>query len=511
MKLQKGGNIGLSQMAPGVARIYVALGWAPRSPSGMEVDGSAFLLAGDGKVRGDQDLVFYNNPASADGSVCIESDAGVAGANDVQVVTLDLASIPQDVQKIAFTVTIHEGQERRQNFGMLESAWARVVNAADRQELTRFELPLAGTPETAMIFCEVYRHSSGWKFRAVGQGYVGGLEPLAIGYGIDVAEEPTTDASTESASPASATPSIPPAPPPSPAQPPSPLPPSAIPAPSLSPPLPPSPPSATVSRPPSATAGPAAPNEHGVRLQKRVIDLEKKDPALVSLVKSAGVQLEKVGLEQHQAKVALCLDISGSMHNLYRKGSMDTLVRRVLALGFRFDDDGEIDVFLFGANAHHVGTVNADNYQGYVADMLRRHPLEGTAYGKVIGRIRDYYRGRAGFGQIPVYVMFATDGDTTDRPQTEQQILDASREAIFWQFMAIGTPPGEKKGFFSKLLSPDFSFLEHLDKMLNRFVDNANFFLVRDPAEPTDEQLIAMMMAEYPAWLKAVRAKGLLR
>jgi stress response protein SCP2 len=486
MNLQKGGNIALSQAAPGVSKIHVALGWSPRDKAGMEMDGSAFLLTADGKVRGDQDLVFYNNPVSADGSVRMEADAGVAGADDVQVVTLDLAAIPPAIEKIAFTVTIHEGQQRQQNFGMLDSAWARVVSAGDRSERVRFELPLAGTPETAMIFCEVYRHSGGWKFRAVGQGYVGGLEPLAVGYGIDVAAEPAPSHPPASTSPPAQTPAPPPSVPPA-----APSPPPAAPA--------------------AAPTHPAL-SDHGVRLQQRVIDLEKKDPGLVNLVKKVGVALEKVGLEQHQAKVALCLDISGSMHSLYSRGSINTLVRRMLALGFRFDDDGEIDVFLFGKGAYHAGTVNADNHQGFVADMLRRHPLEsGTAYGKVIALVREYYRSQPDFGQIPVYVMFATDGDTTDRAQTEQQIIDASREGIFWQFMAIGTPPAEKKGFFSKLLSADFAFLDHLDKMLNRFVDNANFFLVRDPAEPADEALVELMMAEYPAWLRAARAKGLLR
>lgn len=459
--LQSGGNLSLTRLSPGIAKIYVALGWSPRTIAGMEVDASAFVLAANGKVRGDQDLVFYNNPSTREGSVEALSDARVAGGDDAQVFALDLSRIPNEIQKIAFTVTIHEGQAQGQHFGRLNSAWARVVDAASSTELVRFELPLAGTLETAMIFCEVYRHGSDWKFRAVGQGYVGGLEPLAREYGVDVAQT-----ATESAVPAST--------------------------------------------PPPTTAVPA-PSEHRVRLEKRVVNLEKKDPGLVSLVKRAGVQLKKHGLEEHQAKVALCLDISASMQGLYRKGSIDELVRRVLALGFRFDDDGEIDVFLFGKDAHHAGTVTADNYKTFVRDMLRRYPLEGgTRYGEVMQMVREHYRSDPSFGLIPVYVMFATDGDTADRQQSERQMMEAAREGIFWQFMAIGEPP-EKKGFFGRLLSSDFQFLIHLDTMRNRFIDNANFFLVRDPAEPSDEELYGLMMAEYPSWLKAARAKGLLR
>jgi len=493
--LQKGGNIGLNKLAPGITDINVALGWTPNDTVGMEVDGSAFLLAADGKVRGDQDLVFYNNPRSSDGSVQVITESNRLDAKDTQLFELNLNAIPDAIQKIAFTVTIHEGQERQQNFGMLNSAWARIVNAADQAELARFELPLAGTPETAMIFCEVYRHSGEWKFRAVGQGYVGGLEPLAISYGIDVAED---SAETSAA-------------PPQPSTAPTPPPPVAAPTPLPSSPTPPPP---TEPSPPPADEPAPSPvqSEHGVRLEKRLVNLEKKDPQLVSLVKKVGVQLERFGLEQHQAKVALCLDISGSMHSLFRKGSVNTLVTRVLALGLRFDDDGEIDVFLFGKGAYHAGTVNSDNYQTFVKETLRRHPLEaGTAYGKVIEMVRNHYRDQPGFGQVPVYVMFATDGDTSDRPQTEKQIVEASQEGLFWQFMAIGSPPGEKKGFFSKLLSTDFSFLEYLDTMRNRFIDNASFFLVRDPAEPSDEELVKLMMSEYPSWLRGARAKGLLR
>jgi len=455
-QLQKGANTALTGQRPGLSTVQVSLGWRPAQPPGMEVDASAFALTDTDKVRGDGDLVFYNNPRSPEGF--LETMPSTVGG-DIQAFRIRFGAAPAQIQKIAFTVTIHEGQNRQQNFGMLEAAWVRVLDGESGEEIARFELPLADTPETAMIFCEVYRHREDWKFRAVGQGFVGGLAPLATYFGIDVAEA-----------------AAPPAP------------------------------------PPPAEALPTASEERRVRLEKRVVDLEKKDPALVSLVKRAGVQLEKRGLHGHQAKVALALDISGSMHNLYRKGSIDELVRRVLALGFLFDDDGEIDVFLFGSGAYHYGGVNTDNYHTFVKDMLRQHQLEGgTHYGKVMALIRNHYRQQPNFGEIPVYVMFATDGDTLDREESESQIREAAREGIFWQFMAIGTPPGEQKGFFGRLFSSDFRFLEYLDTMEDRFLDNANFFLVRDPAEPSDEALYERLMAEYPQWLAAARERGLIR
>lgn len=457
--LQKGGNTSLSQQRADLSEVFIALGWRPAQPPGMEVDASAFSLTKDDRVRGDQDLVFYNNPRTQEGFLEIVPTDACAG-DDAQVFRLRLTAVPTDIQKIAFTVTIHEGQARGQNFAMLEAAWARIVDTSNGDEIARFELPLAGTTETAMIFCEVYRHREDWKFRAVGQGFVGGLAPLATHYGIDVAAEE--------------------APPPAP--------------------------------PPPAETLPPANEERRVRLEKRVVDLEKKDPALVSLVKRAGVQLEKRGLDGHQAKVALALDISGSMHSLYRKGSIDELVRRILALGFLFDDDGEIDVFLFGSGAYYYGGVNTDNYRSFVENMLKQHQLEaGTHYGKVMALIRDHYRQQPGFGSIPVYVMFSTDGDTFDREESEQQIRDAAQEGIFWQFMAIGTPPDGKQGFFKRLFSSDFRFLEYLDTMEGRIIDNANFFLVRDPAEPSDEALYERLMAEYPQWLATARQQQIIR
>ena len=478
--LQKGGNLSLTRLLSESVECYVALGWSPAGrAAGMEIDASAFVLAANGKVREDDDFVFYNNPRSPKGFVELLEQPEVAGGEDAQVFRVNLAASPEQAERIAFTVTIHEGQARQQHFAMLNSAWARVVATSSRTELVRFELPLGESAETAMIFCEIYRRGDEWKFRAIGQGYVGGLEPLARNYGVDVAEESAAPAGT-------AAPSISSQAPPATAS-----------------------PSASGSSPEPA---PEPASEHQVRLEKRVVQLEKRDPRLVSLVKKTGTQLAQYGLQYHQAKVALCLDISGSMHGLYRKGSIDTLVRRVLALGFRFDDDGEIDVFLFGKGAYYAGVVTADNYQTFVKKMLKQYPLEGgTAYGAVMKLVREYYRNGTVSGKLPVYVMFATDGDTSDRAQSEQQIKEASQEPIFWQFMAIGTPPEERKGFFSRLLGSDFQFLQYLDTMHNRFIDNANFFLVRDPAEPSDEQLIELMMAEYPTWLTAARVKGLLR
>lgn len=250
--------------------------------------------------------------------------------------------------------------------------------------------------------------------------------------------------------------------------------------------------------------------------------LEKEAPQLINLAKKADIVLEKVNLTKHQARVALCLDISGSMSRLYASGTIQRFAEKILALGSRFDDDGAIDIFLFGANAHQPGDMNLANFQNFIASIQQRYPLEGnTLYGKAMQTIRDFYFSGSGGNQKrslfksllggggnagarssplqasqPVYVMFVTDGATANRRDAEKQITWASYEPIFWQFMAIG--------------SGGFDFLERLDDLRDRYVDNADFFSVSDPETIADDRLYNLLMTEYPRWVQQAKSKGLL-
>jgi stress response protein SCP2 len=244
---------------------------------------------------------------------------------------------------------------------------------------------------------------------------------------------------------------------------------------------------------------PAAPPPQKVDLvKKRLVSLEKKDPQLVSLAKKASVSLEKKSLSNETAKVILALDISGSMSGRYRNGSVDRLVQRVLGLGLNMDDDGTIEVYAFGSGAYRIGVADIDNYKNFVSDMLRKRSLEGsTHYGKVIEMIRkDMWPNE---NKTPVYVMFVTDGDTQDRSLTEKQVREASKEGIFWQFMGIN----------DSSYSGGFNFLEKLDDLSGRYVDNCDFFSVRSSDDLSDEKLYDKMMGEYPGWLKTARNKGI--
>ncbi|MBA5605664.1 TerD family protein [Duganella sp. FT3S] len=189
ISLQKGGNVNLSKEAPGLSKMVVGLGWDVRATDGnsFDLDGSAFLLKADGKVRGDADFVFYNNLKSVEGSVAHSGDNRTgAGDGDDETVTINLADVPANVDRIAICVTIHEADARRQNFGMVQKAFVRCVNASGNTEIARFDLSEDGSAETAMVFGEVYRNGGDWKFKAVGQGFKGGLGPLASSFGVNI-------------------------------------------------------------------------------------------------------------------------------------------------------------------------------------------------------------------------------------------------------------------------------------------------------------------------------------
>jgi tellurium resistance protein TerD len=189
ISLQKGGNVNLSKEAPGLTKLLVGLGWDARSTDGapFDLDGAVFLLNSQGKVRSDADFVFYNNLKSVDGSVVHSGDNTTgAGEGDDETINVDLSKVSADVDKIAVCVTIHDAETRKQNFGMVQKAYVRCVNAADNKEIARYDLSEDGSTESAMIFGEVYRAGTDWKFRAIGQGFKGGLGPLAKNFGVNV-------------------------------------------------------------------------------------------------------------------------------------------------------------------------------------------------------------------------------------------------------------------------------------------------------------------------------------
>lgn len=189
VSLQKGGNVSLSKEAPGLTAVTVGLGWDERATDGAEfdLDASVFVCAEDGKVRGDNDFIFYNNKTSSDGAIEHMGDnRSGAGEGDDEQVKVDLTKLDAGIKKLVFAVTIHEAEARKQNFGQVSNAFIRVVNQAGEVEIVRYDLSEDYSTETAMIFGELYRHGDEWKFKAVGQGFAGGLGALAAQHGVNV-------------------------------------------------------------------------------------------------------------------------------------------------------------------------------------------------------------------------------------------------------------------------------------------------------------------------------------
>ena len=190
INLQKGGNLSLSKTDPSLREVLVGLGWAARSSDGadFDLDASLFMVQENGKVRGDHDFIFYNQLKSTCGAVEHTGDNKTgAGAGDDEALKIRLADVPAAIARLIIAVTIHDADQRRQNFGMVQDAFVRIVNLDTNAEIVRFDLSEDYSTETAMIFAEIYRYNGEWKFRAVGQGYAGGLAALAIQHGVEIA------------------------------------------------------------------------------------------------------------------------------------------------------------------------------------------------------------------------------------------------------------------------------------------------------------------------------------
>ncbi|MFD3333364.1 TerD family protein [Streptomyces sp. NPDC058700] len=189
VSLSKGGNVSLTKEAPGLTAVTVGLGWDVRTTTGtdFDLDASAILVTDEGKVRNEGDFVFFNNLKSADGSVEHTGDNTTGeGEGDDEQVKVSLATVPADVTKIVFPVSIYDAENRQQSFGQVRNAFIRVVNQTGGAEIARYDLSEDASTETAMVFGELYRNGAEWKFRAVGQGYASGLRGIAQDFGVNV-------------------------------------------------------------------------------------------------------------------------------------------------------------------------------------------------------------------------------------------------------------------------------------------------------------------------------------
>lgn len=189
VSLSKGGNVSLSKEAPTMSVAMAGLGWDARATDGLafDLDASVFMVDEAGKVISDAHFIFFNNANSPCGSIEHQGDNLTgAGDGDDEQIKIHFSKVPADVKKLVVAVTIHDADQRKQNFGQVNNAFMRIINNDDNVEIARFDLSEDASTETAMIFGELYRHNEEWKFKAVGQGFSGGLAALASQHGVNI-------------------------------------------------------------------------------------------------------------------------------------------------------------------------------------------------------------------------------------------------------------------------------------------------------------------------------------
>ncbi|WNI20587.1 VWA domain-containing protein [Streptomyces sp. ITFR-16] len=454
--LSKGAN-----MPVAAAAVRAVLGWSA-GPGVPDVDASALLLAGGGRVRGDGDFVFYNQPRHGSGAVRHLGKQG--GADSLGV---DLDALEPDVERVVLCGSADGG-----TFGQVPGLHLLLLDSVSGAELARFDME-AGA-ETAYACGELYRRGGAWKFRAVGQGYASGLAGLATDFGIcvDDVRPPAAPARTAPAS-------VPPPPP----------------------------------HPPAAAAPAAARLTKGE--ERLPVDMRKR----LSLRKQqVAVSLGKHGLTKVTARVILVLDASGSMSGLYTRGTVAGVTERMAAVAAQLDDDGEMQAWTFASHPARL----PDLVIGELPEWLRLHvrvgqislfgrkkPPKGLVSGqvdmravgiqneeqKVIAEVRAYVREHP--VPDPTLVLFFSDGGVYRDAEIERELRAAVEEPVFWQFIGLGRS--------------NYGVLERFDNLPGRRVDNVGFFAVDDIEKVSDPELYDRLLSEFPSWLGAARQAGILR
>ncbi len=250
--------------------------------------------------------------------------------------------------------------------------------------------------------------------------------------------------------------------------------------------------------------------------------MENISPELMALAEKAKLFPKISNVIAQKAKMAVCLDVSEDLKPYLDSGKTQHFAESVLALSALMDSNASIDVFLFGGRMQHAGEMTPQNFKGFIQKALALYNLEGKPdYSMVFREIQKFYfpdfedNKPVQAADEPVFITFITNGETTDQTAGIHELARISYAPIFWHFMAIGkTKDDLGKGIMAWLFRPfaeDFSFLEKLDDMTERFIDNADFCNIPDPETLTDEELYTKMMQEYPDWLRLIKTKGMIK
>lgn len=454
MQLSKGQKVELTKGRE-AHEISIQLRWNTQH-SGVGVDAAAFLLSDQNRCERDEDFIFYGNPVSREGGVA-HSAEGENGAD----LSISLSRIPQHYARIAVTLTIYEGEQRNHRMKDLSGLQLTLTDRRTGEELYRFEYGADLSEETAVVAGELYRHQGEWKFSAIGSGYNGGLAALCRSYGLEVEQESGNEAAA-AAEVLERTPEV--------VEQTSEL---VEQAPEV------------VNKTPEVIRQPEAEPPvnvlSSINLRKKIVEL--------TLVKK---QLTGV-----TARVGIVLDITGSMRSLYARGVVQEVVERILAVASKFDDNGSLDVWVYDTEFSRLPPVTEQELGSYVFTHIMNndsiHKFGRNNEPPVMNDVIEKYT-KEEPDTTPVFIIFINDGGVVKL--TRKVIMAASSLPVFWQFVGIG--------------DSDFEVLKQLDTMSGRLVDNASFIHLDRIEDVSDEELYDQLLNEFPQWLKAAKAKGIL-
>ena len=397
-----------------------------------EYDFCCFGVDQSEKLSDDRYMVFYNQRQSPEGEISSEDIEGGVRFK------LKLSKLPEKINRLIFTLSI----DGSQTVGEMQSLTTKVYQAGKDS----IDLELTGkdfSNERAVIVIEIYRKDT-WRIGFVAGGFDGGLSALLKYFGGEEVKDENTDDT------------------------------------------------------PKETKKPEVTNTGSESVPVKKVSLEKKlekAPHLVSLVKPLVFELKKKNLETTVARVGLVLDISGSMSQRFKNGTVQEIVNKTLPLAVQFDDDGELDFWYYGTTARRMKSVNLDNYTEAVPADWKRLMMELGGRNNeptVLKMVVDAYKNT----KVPAYVLFITDGGVNHKKEIQNIITEASHLPIFWQFVGVG--------------GQNYGILEKLDTMTGRYVDNAGFFALDDFKKVSNEELYARLLEEFPKWLEDIRKKGMI-
>lgn len=415
---------------------------------------SIFVVGKDRKLIQDEYMVFYGNESSPENAIVLEND---------DIYSVNLEKLPSHADRVAFTIHIPVGSPESSNLSSLSD-----VTISFGDESLSFNGSQLSS-EKALIVLEFYRYQDSWKAGATVQGFNGGLAKLVEYYGAEVSSPQDNQA-------------------------------------------------VPVSAPVIVESAKSAPITISLAKQRiEKLEASNVDKIIINLAKQASGHLEKFDLDNHTADVVIILDFSASMTPAFNDGRVQSVAEQLVAAGALFDDNQSIDVYMFDSRVKYLGELTPINFKNQISKWEKQYGLGGgTDYAKPIQAVRDQFfntkeesvglfgRKAKALSEIPaerdkpIYAFFLTDGDATDKTQTTRLIKEVSRLPIFWQFVGIDT------GWSS------FDYLEKLDDLSDRFIDNADFFEL-GKGSIDQNALFSKMFQEYPNWIKIAKSKGLLK